>query len=73
MTDIKQQKSFLFGPECLPSKCYIELIRALNLTIAWSDWNNTLLLLKVDNLNITWIYKVDIGTGAIMITLTVAV
>jgi len=24
----------LFGPECLQSKCYIELLRALNLTIA---------------------------------------
>jgi len=33
MTVIKQQKSLLFGPECLPSKYYIELIRILNLTI----------------------------------------
>jgi len=28
----RMQKSLLFGPECLPSKCYIELIRILNLT-----------------------------------------
>jgi len=33
MTVTKQQKSLLFGPECLPSKCYIELIHVLNLTI----------------------------------------
>jgi len=30
MTVIKQQKSLLFISECLPSKCYNELIRALN-------------------------------------------
>jgi len=33
MTVIKQQKSLLFWPECLPSKYYIELIRVLKLTI----------------------------------------
>jgi len=33
MTVIKQQKSLLLGPECLPSKYYTELIRILNLTI----------------------------------------
>jgi len=27
MTVIKQQKSLLVGPKCLPSKYYIELIR----------------------------------------------
>jgi len=41
MTFIEQQKSLLFGPECLPSKYYIELTRVLNLTTAWSDSNNT--------------------------------
>jgi len=35
MTVLKQQKSLLFGLEWLPSKCYIEVIRVLNLTIAW--------------------------------------
>jgi len=33
MTDIKH-KLLLFGPECLPSKYYIDLIRVLNLTLA---------------------------------------
>jgi len=33
MAVINQQKSLLFGPDCLPSKYYIELIRILNLTI----------------------------------------
>jgi len=53
MTLIKQQKSLLFGPECLSSKCYTELIGVLNLTIAWSDSNRpkTQYLLKVGNLN----------------------
>jgi len=46
MTVIKQQKSLLFGPECLQSKYYIELISILNLTIAWSDSNNTKLFIK---------------------------
>jgi len=48
MTVIKQQKSLLFVPECLPSKHYIELIRILNLTITpasqpgslWYTYNN---------------------------------
>jgi len=30
MTVKNQQKSFLFGPKCLPSKYYIELIHILN-------------------------------------------
>jgi len=34
MTVNKQQKTLLFRPECLPSICYIEQIRVLNLTIA---------------------------------------
>jgi len=42
MTVIKQQESLLFGPECLPSKHYNEVIRILNLTIPLSDSNNTL-------------------------------
>jgi len=29
MTVIRQQKSLLLGPDCLPFKCYIELIRVL--------------------------------------------
>jgi len=38
MTVIKQQK-YLFGTNCLPSNHYIELICALNITIALSDSN----------------------------------
>jgi len=39
----KQQKLLLFGTKCLPSKCYIELLCFLNLTIttpiwSWSFW-----------------------------------
>jgi len=52
MTVMKQLKSLLFGPECLPSKYYIELIRVLSLTIAWLDSNNTILLkVEITNIN----------------------
>jgi len=55
MTVIKQQISLFFRPEYLPSKWYIKLFLALDLTTEWSDSNNTQLLLKVGNKNITWI------------------
>jgi len=45
MTVIEQQK-LLFRTECLQSKCYIELISAHNLTIAWSDSKSALLIIK---------------------------
>jgi len=51
MTVVKQQKT-LFGTECLPSKCCVELSCALDLTKARSASNNTLLVTNGWDLNI---------------------